>query len=89
MNPNLTDAATQLEEEKDINLLDVLIALGEEKLTFLVVIFLALLIGLYQSLFMTPVFAAMASSSRCSLVTETVPDTRSVVQSGNLKVSIQ
>ena len=61
MNPNQTDAATQLEEEKDINLLDVLTALGEEKLTFLVVIFLALLIGLFQSLTMTPVFVARTS----------------------------
>jgi tyrosine-protein kinase Etk/Wzc len=61
MNPNQTEAATQLEEEKDINLLDVLAALGEEKLTFFVVIFLALLIGLFQSLTMTPVFAAKTS----------------------------
>ena len=58
MNPTQNEAANQSEEEKDINLLDVLTALGEEKLTFLVVIILAVLIGLAQSLTMTPVFAA-------------------------------
>ena len=61
MNPNQTEEATQLEEEKDINLLDVLTALGEEKLTFFLAIFLATLIGIVQSLTMTPVFAARTS----------------------------
>jgi tyrosine-protein kinase Etk/Wzc len=61
MNPNQNEVATQPEEEKDINLLDVLTALVEEKLTFFVVIFLALLIGLVQSLTMTPVFTARTS----------------------------
>ena len=58
MNHTHNEAANQPEEEKDINLLDLLIALGEEKLTFLAVIIVAVLIGLAQSLTITPVFAA-------------------------------
>ena len=60
---NVTNAAATVAETApdDINLADLLIALGQEKITWLSVTLLAALLGVVMSLLATPVFVARSS----------------------------